>query len=140
MVLRCLDLTGNRADVDDSPRPAKRILRRLLQHRQERSAHEPQWSDVSTINVVPILECSIFVIEQVLLHLFRRLSFPLERSHSDPGIVDEDVELLLLLTELIVQLRNLTLLAHVTGQRNDLTRDALAIRLSNSLEPKKISK
>lgn len=78
MVLHRLDLSRHGADVEHHARPAVRLLRGLLQEWQEAGGHEVDLRDVGAVDVVPVLECGVLIVEEVLLHLLGGGGFVLE--------------------------------------------------------------
>jgi hypothetical protein len=133
-MLRRFHLARYGRDVNDCAGPSMLLLTCFLQHRQEGGTHEVALADVRPVDVVPVLKSGAFVIEEILPHLLRGAGLGLECLGVDAGIVDEDVENLLLGGELVVELGDFFLLGDVASDGNNFARDILAVGIGYSLE------
>lgn len=110
------------------------VLCRLLEKREESSGHEVDLRNIGAVDVIPIFEGGFLVIEHLFLHALRAASFSIEGLGADTSVVDENVEVFLFLGDLVIEGDNVFLVGDVGGDRDDLTGDALAIGLGDSVQ------
>ena len=101
VMLRRLHHAGDGGNVDDCARITFCMLGRLLEKWEEGCGHEKDLSDVGSVGIGPGLEGFVLVVEEVSGHLLCRRGFGLLRIKFDAGVVDEDVEVVLLLGNLL---------------------------------------
>jgi len=60
----------------------------FLQEGQETGCHEVDLGNVCAVDVVPVFESGVFVLEHVLFHFFCARGFGVECGGADAGVVD----------------------------------------------------
>ena len=94
--LRLEHNAGDRRDIDSSAGPSMLLLSCAREKREESTSHEVYLSNVGTVLGVPIVEFLAVRMEQVVAELLCVLACGSElASCVDPGVVDENVEVLL---------------------------------------------
>lgn len=134
MVLRGFDLTRDASYIGHACGPTAVHLRRLLQQRQKAHGRKVALRDIRAVHIIPILERRLLILKQVLLHLLRRAGLGLEGLGRDAGVVDQDVEALLLGRNLLVHFGDFVLFRDVAGDGDDLAADALAVGLRDLVQ------
>lgn len=106
----------------------------FLKEWEECGCHEVDLGNVGAVDVIPILEGSLFVFEHLFLHCFRGAGFSFEGLGADSGVVNEDIEIFFFLGNLVVESDNIFLVGDVGGDGDDLTGDSLAIGLRHRVQ------
>ena len=134
VMLRGLDKAGNGADVDHGSRVPLVEVAGFLEKGQEGGGHEEALGDIGTIGVGPIFHGRVFVVEEVLGHVFGGLVFGCLGRGADAGIVDQNAEALLLRLNLLDQLLDVLLGSDVGGDGYNFAGDVLPMCLNNILQ------
>ena len=135
MALRFEHDAWDRSDIDDRAGVAMQMLRCALQQRQERPRHEVELRNVGAVLRRPVVKLLALGMEQVVVELLGRFTARRHLARGlDPRVVDQDTEIFLLRLDFFGHAQDVLLVGHVAYERDDLTRDALAVRLGNGGE------
>ena len=133
-MLRRLGDAGDGGDVDDRARPAVGEFGGGLEEGEEGGGHEVDLRDVGAVDVVPLPERCLLVVEEVLGHFCGGLGFSGLRVHVDAGVVDEDVKALVFARDLADEALDVGFRGDVGGDGDDGAGDVLAVDFDDSLE------
>lgn len=135
MALGFEDRAGDGGDVDDAPRVAVLVVGGFLEEGQEGEGGEVELGGVDFIFRGPIIEISVFGVEEVLLEIFWCVAFCVKfLTFLDSCVVDQDAEAFFTAFDLFGEALDVGFVGDVGGDGDDLAGDVLPMFLDYGVE------